>query len=119
MSCLALVFLLVGCGENMDYAETVLYNHAEYVVCGEGEATILERCGLPVEISKDLAGEPIGYLVMEEKNKFVVTENESESQAELFEYAPMPNENVLILSIGDEYYAAIRKDGNGYLGLPE
>lgn len=122
-ACLCLVVVCAITSYNtentFDYPETMIYNNAEYVVCGEGEAAILENCGLPVEISADLAGEHICYLIRAEKDKLVVAENATESQAELFEYAPVPNENIFILCIEGKYYATIRRDSNGYYGLPE
>ena len=123
-ACLCLVvvgaFIAPNLGDGaLDYVETVIYNNAEYVVCGEGEANILKECGLPVEITKELAGEHIGYLEQTEKNTFVVADNLGNSKVELFEYAPQPNDNVYILCVDGEYFAAIRKDNSGYHGLTE
>ena len=100
-----------------DYAETVIYNGAEYAVCGTGEARILEDCGLPTEITKDLAGEHLGYLEQAEKNAYHISEAATDGDVELFEYAPQPNDNVYILCIDGKYYAAIRRDSEGYHGL--
>lgn len=123
-ACLCLVvvgaFIAPNLGDGaLDYVETVIYNNAEYVVCGEGETHILKECGLPTEITEALAGKHIGYLEQTEKNTFVVTDDLGDSKVELFEYAPQPNENVYILCVDGEYYAAIRKDDAGYHGLTE
>ena len=101
------------------YAQTVIYNNAEYVVCGEGEGNILKECGLPAEITKDLAGEHIGYLVQAEKSTYYVEENLENSETELLEYAPQPNSNVYIVRMNGRYYAAIRRDAQGYHGLTD
>ena len=121
-ACLCLVvvgaFIAPNITDNaQDYVETVIYNDAEYVVCGDGEANILEDCGLPTEITKDLAGEHLGYLEQAEKNAYHISEDATKGNIELFEYAPQPNENVYILCIDGEYYAAIRSDNEGYHGL--
>lgn len=102
-----------------DYAETVTYNNAQYVICGSGEADILRKCGLPTEIAVDLAGESLGYLTQTEKNNYVISENTKAGSIELFDYAPQPNDNVYIVCIDGNYYAAIRKDSKGYHGLTE
>ena len=102
-----------------DYAETVIYNNAEYVVCGDGEASILEACGLPAKITEDLAGKHLAYLEQGEKNTCHVSGEAANGDAELFEYAPYPNGNVYILCIDGEYYAAILRDQEGYYGLTD
>ncbi len=102
-----------------DYAVSVIYNDAEYIVCGEGEAEILKECGLPVEITENLAGEHLGYFKRSEKDTYYADGNKGNDSAELFEYAPQPNENVYILCIDGAYYAAIRRDSEGYHGLTD
>ena len=99
--------------------EMVILNGVEYVVCGEGEANILQECGLPTEISKDLAGKHLGYLEQKQKNIYHISDSIKDGDIELFEYAPQPNDNVFIVCVDGTYYAAIRKDGNGYHGLSE
>ena len=102
-----------------DYTEVVIYNGAEYVVCGAGEASILERCGLPSMITADLAGEYLGDLAQDGEGEFHYAIGSSEdSSMKIYEYAPEPNDNVYILCKNGEYYAAIRRDSNGYYGLP-
>ena len=123
-ACLCLVvvgaFIAPNITDNaQDYVETVFYNGAEYAVCGTGEVSILEDCGLPTEITKDLAGEHLGYLEQAEKNTYHISEGATDGDVELFEYAPQPNENVYIICIDGEYYAAIRRDSEGYHGLTE
>lgn len=123
-ACLCLIvvgaFIAPNLGDGaLDYAETVIYNNMKYAVCGVGEANILEECGLPTEITKDLAGKHLGYLAQGEKNTLVIADDLENSKVELFEYAPRPNDNVYILCIEGEYYAAIRWDSDGYHGILE
>lgn len=101
------------------YAVSVVYNDTEYFVCGEGEADILKECGLPVKITEDLAGEHLGYFKRSEKDTYYADIGKGNDSAELFEYAPQPNKNVYILCIDGKYYAAIRKDSEGYHGLTD
>lgn len=121
-ACLCLVVIGVFIAPNfgdgaLDYVETVIYNNAEYAVCGEGETNILKECGLPTEITEDLAGKHLGYLEQAEKNTYYISE-ENRGNIELFEYAPQPNDNVYIICIDGKYYTAIRRDNKGYHGLP-
>lgn len=102
-----------------DDVPAVIYNGAVYVICGTGEAAILEECGLPIEITEGLAGEHLGYLEQGQKNIYYLPEAIVNTDVELFEYAPEPNKNVYILCIKGEYYAAIRRDENGYHGLQD
>lgn len=123
-ACLCLVvvgaFIVQNLGDGaLDYVETVIYNNVEYVVCGEGETNILQECGLPTEITEDLAGEHISYLEQTEKNTLVVADDLENGKVELFEYAPQPNDNVYVLCVDGEYFAAIRRDSTGYHGLTE
>ena len=111
---LSCVLVLVACSTK-DYAQTVIYNNAEYVVCGDGEASILRECGLPSEITKDLAGKHLGYFEAAENNTY---KEAIKGDVELFEYAPLPNDRVYILCIDAKYYAAILRDNEGYQGLP-
>lgn len=103
-----------------DYVETITYNGAVYVVCGPGEVEILEKCGLPTELTEDLAGDYLGELQQEDEkaNNYVVGDSVSGSM-KIYEYAPTPNDNVYILCVDGEYFAAIRKDNSGYHGLLE
>lgn len=119
-ACLCLVvaaaFVVPNLIDNsQDYAQTVIYNNAEYIVCGDGEASILKECGLPTEITKDLTGKHLAYFEATEKNTY---KEAADGDVELFEYAPQPNDNVYILCIDGRYYAAIRRDNEGYHGLP-
>lgn len=102
-----------------DYAEIIVYNGAEYVVCGVGEEAILEKCGLPTTITQNLAGKYLGNLQQSGEDEFHYAIGGSEdSSMKIYEYAPEPNDNVFILCKNGEYYAAIRRDSNGYYGLP-
>lgn len=105
----------------VDEVEVVEVNGVQYVVCGKGEETILQECGIPTELTKDLAGEHVCYLGVSD-NRYTPVEKADDSEEnaiELFEYAPEPNENVYIMCRYGEYFAAIRKDGSGYHGLTD
>jgi len=119
--CLVVGFFIVPNFTNnaQDYAYTVTYNNVQYAICGPGETDILRECGLPTELSEELAGVSLGYLKESEKNNYFISENEVAGNAEFFEYAPKPNDNVYIVRIEDDYYAAIRKDSEGYHGVYE
>lgn len=97
-----------------DFACTVIYNDVIYYVCGEGEISIIESCGLP-GITKDMVGEHLGYLEKGEKNSYHISEKKN--VYEIFEYAPHPNDNIYILCLDGKYYAAIRHDEFGYHGI--
>ena len=108
-------------GPAVDEVKVVEVNGVQYVVCGKGEETILQECGIPTELTKDLAGEHVCYLGISD-NRYTPVEKADDSEEndiELFEYAPEPNENVYILCRYGEYFAAIRKDGGGYHGLTD
>ena len=96
-------------------APQISYNGAVYFICGGGEGTILKKCGLPYEITSDLAGDFIGYLDKGRTSTYQLTELDTGTK--LFEYGPGPNENVYIVLIDGRYYAAIRNDAEGYHGL--
>ena len=97
--------------------QTVKFNNTDYVICGsDGEATILEQVNLPTVLTEDLAGKQIAYLEVD-NNIFSITETVTDFV--LYEYAPYPNSNVYIVLIDGNYYAAIRRDANGYHGIVE
>jgi len=113
-----------GTAHANDYTEVLIYNEVSYTVCGSGEASILEACGLPTQITPDLAGNHICYLgVSTVGNAYQYypvpksDENIEENSIELFEYAPEPNENVYIICKDEVYFAAIRRDALGYHGI--
>ena len=121
--CLVVVGALVAPNLNEgthDYVETVTYNDSVYVICGSGEAAILEKCGLPTELSESLAGDYLGELQRndERENNYVIGDAKGEN-IQIYEYGPFPNNNVYVLCINGEYYAAIRNDADGYHGLPD
>lgn len=108
-------------GMDMPEADIIELNGVEYFVCSNDDKTILQECGITAELNEDLAGEHVCYLGISD-NCFVPTEKANASEAndiELFEYAPEPNENVYIMCKSGEYFAAIRKDSNGYHGLTD
>lgn len=95
-------------GRGHDVVERVVYNGAEYIVCGIGEQSILEEHELPPVITAELAGAHLGYLTMTEGNVYRITETPGDGSIELLEYAPAARDDVYILRIGDRYFAAIR-----------
>ena len=74
---------------------------------------------MPAEITEALAGDHIGYLVQAEKNTYYVQDHLENGDVELLEYAPQPNSNVYILRLEGRYFAAIRRDSEGYHGLTD
>ena len=96
-------------------AQTVILNDEYYYICGKGEASILQECGLPTVISSDLAGNHIAYLKFDGNHSYTISDKQTD--VELFSYAPEQNSNIYIVQLGQEYYAAIRHDQNGYHGL--
>ena len=101
--------------KQFEIPQTVKFNNADYVICGsKGEASILEQANLPTILTKDLAGKQIAYLKVN-NNIFSITE--TVTNYVLYEYAPFPNSNVYIVLIDGNYYAAIRRDANGYHGI--
>ncbi len=123
----ACVFVFVACASIFIYndyfvttepAQTVTYNGFEYYICGdEGEAAILKECGLPEDLTAELAGEPIGYLSGGENNRYIVSDKKTDIR--MFEYAPQPNENIYIVEIDGDYYAAIKHTNGKYNGLTD
>ena len=100
---------------SQEIVQTVILNDEYYHICGEGETKILQECGLPTEISSDLAGNHITYLIFDGNHSYTVSDNQTD--IELFSYAPKSNSNIYIVKIYQKYYAAIRHDHNGYHGL--
>lgn len=116
---LLIILAFAGCTPQVSSAkaQSISYNNSVYFVCGsEGEASVLKECGLPEKLTADLAGEHLEYL-KENEQGFEISDKET--NIELLEYSPKPNDNVYILKIGDEYYAAIKNDASGYHGLNE
>lgn len=97
-------------------APTVLIGEEEYTICGTaGEALILERCGLPTELSAEIAGEFIAYLDYDGECYYTMTEKATEVM--MFGYEPENTTNVYIVRIDGKYYAAIRRDSEGFHGI--
>lgn len=109
----AMVLLMSACANAV--ASQVSYNGATYFILGGGEAMILKECGLPQEITQDLAGAFIGYLDKGRTSTYQLAELDTGTK--LFEYGPGPNEDVYIVLIDGRYFAAVRKDAEGYHGL--
>ena len=120
-ACLCLVvvcaFSLVPDSSNSTHkAPTVLFNDAEYYICGSrGEAVILKSCGLPEELTSDLEGAFVSYLVYD--GECYYTPSDEKTAFVMFEYRPGPNTNVYVVLIDDIYYAAIRRDDNAFYGI--
>lgn len=97
-------------------APTVIFNDVEYTICGtSGEAAILQECGLPTELSTDLAGTFVAYLDYDGECYYTVTDKETDIL--MFEYKPEPNTNVYVVIIDETYYVAIRRDSKGFHGI--
>jgi len=97
-------------------APTVLFNDSEYYICGSrGESIILKECGLPTELSFDLAGDFVSYLNYD--GECYYTQTDKETSFAMYEYKPEPNVNVFIVVIDDVCYAAIKRDGEIFCGV--
>lgn len=97
------------------YALNVSYQGAVYEVVSEAET--LERCGLPTELTSELAGELLGYLEEDGDKDGGYHLSEGVTENAIYEYAPQPNDDVYLLLLDGEYCAAIRFDEDGYHGL--
>lgn len=117
MMLVAVIMLRPFDNRQFEIPQTVKFNRADYVICGSrGEAAILKDTNLPEVITRAHAGALIAYLDVD-GNIFRVAEETTDVL--MFEYAPSPCENVYIVLIDGEYFAAIRHDENGYHGIPE
>lgn len=111
------VFVIQKLDNSFEIPQMVIINNAEYVICGsDGENLILEEANLPTSLTEEHAGNRVAYLSVE-NNIFSISEEKTDYV--LFEYAPTPTDNVYIVLIDGEYYAAILKDSNGYHGIGE
>lgn len=112
----AFLFQYFG-NKQFEIPQKVIFNDNEYIVCGSrGEATILANANLPSNITEQHAGKRITYLSV--KNN-IFTFCDQKTEYELYEYAPFPNDNVYIILIDGEYYAAIRHNSDGYHGIED
>ena len=66
---------------------------------------ILEKYGLPSEITADMAGEHLEYLKTDGGAGYECTPIETD--IELYQYAPSPCRGVLVLRDGERWYAAL------------
>lgn len=86
---------------NPDVLKMVDYNNAYYEICEDKK--FLERNGLPEEVTPDVIGAHVAYLIEINENTYY-EEIRTESGCELFEYAPQPCEGVYILRDGENYH---------------
>lgn len=66
---------------------------------------VLKKYGLPTEITADIAGEHISYLESDGGAGYNCTVTETD--IELYQYAPSPCDGVLVLRDGDTWYVAL------------
>src|SRR5699024_5486426 len=66
---------------------------------------VLEKYGLPSEITVDMAGEHLEYLKSDGGAGYECTPIETD--IELYQYAPSPCRGVLVLRDGERWYAAL------------
>ena len=66
---------------------------------------VLEKYGLPSEITADMAGEHLEYLISDGGAGYECTPIETD--IELYQYAPSPCRGVLVLRDGERWYAAL------------
>lgn len=120
-ACLCLVVvgafsLMPNSNHSTHKAPTILFSDSEYYICGSrGESVILKDCGLPTELSFDLAGTFVSYLNYDGECYYTPTDNETGFV--MYEYKPEPNANVYIVLIDEVYYAAVRFDGDVFYGI--
>ena len=82
------------------------YNGCYYEVVDIPE--VLQRYGLPEEITAELAGEHLAYLELDFEQGFAgMEETVKQTDIELYTYAPAPCRGVLIYREGARYMAAI------------
>ena len=97
-------------------APTILANNFEYTICRpDVEAGILKACGLPTELSQELVGAFVGYLVCYDEVYYHITEDETEIV--MYEYNPEPSQNVYVVQMRDIYCFAIKRDAEGFHGI--
>lgn len=97
-------------------APTILTNNFEYTICRpDVEAGILKACGLPTELSQELVGAFVGYLVCYDEVYYHITEDETEIV--MYEYNPEPSQNVYVIQMKDIYCFAIKRDAEGFHGV--
>ena len=91
-------------------------NNFEYTICRtDVEAGILKACGLPTELSQELVGAFVGYLVCYDEVYYHITEDETEIV--MYEYNPEPSQNVYVIQMKDIYCFAIKRDAEGFHGI--
>ena len=66
---------------------------------------VLEKYGLPRKITSDMAGEPLGYLKHNGVNGYECTATQTDM--ELYQYAPAVCDGVMLLRDGDHWSAAL------------
>lgn len=102
-------------------AALLYFNGALYECCDIPQA--LERLGLPSEITPEIAGEHVANIELGGIMDY--QETVSQTDKELFQYAPAPSRAVYVLRDGDNYMAAVfartyfPDDPNAYSDLAE
>lgn len=105
-------------GDEVQAIAALEYNGCYYEACDID--WVLEKFGLPIEITAEMAGEHVSYLVQDGAGyKEAVTQTD----IELYEYAPFPCRSVYVLRDGGSYMAALfcnfkRFDTNTSYELP-
>ena len=102
-------------------AALLYFNGALYECCDNPQA--LERLGLPREITAEMAGEHVANIELGGVVDY--QETVSQTDKELFQYAPAPSRAVYVLRDGDNYMAVVfcrtffPDDPNAYSDLAE
>lgn len=97
------------------------FNGVLYECCDNPQA--LERLGLPSEITAEMAGDHVAYIELGGSVDY--QETVSQTDKELFQYAPAPSRAVYVLRDGDNYMAVVfcrtffPDDPNAYCDLAE
>lgn len=101
-----------GPAEESDYTEIISVNGKEYVVYGESDKDVLTEYGIPTELTEEIAGEHVCYLAESNHIYSPVEKADStieDNAIELFELAPIPNENIFVMCRDGAYFVAISK----------
>ena len=90
-------------GDFPEVAALLYFNGALYKCCDIPQA--LERIGLPTEITPEVAGDHVANIELDGIVDY--QETASQTDKELFQYAPAPSRAVYVLRDGDNYMAAV------------
>ena len=88
---------------NVQAIAALEFNGCYYEVCDI--ESVLESCGLPNKITAEMAGEHLAYL--KHSNVAGYEETATQTDIELYQYAPSPCRGVYVVRDGESYMAAL------------